>query len=174
MVATVFPRRMKYSCALVVLLLAVSWMYFFFPGPPTLTLVHVNGEEQQTVAAIPVTAGSRFTIQYIHSVDRLPVHETFLVDDEYRLLLAEFRFISLGAGMGDIGGDIVYDGRWTVVENVRKELTSFHLRVSGITEQTLLIGDRAIELAEIAPESRLLKFEIRRSPRAYLMLRGED
>ncbi|MCL0030057.1 DUF1850 domain-containing protein [Dehalococcoidia bacterium] len=172
MIVAAFRKRRKYPCALGVLLLAASWMYFFFPGPPTLTVVHRNGETQETVAAIPVTAGSRFTIQYIHSVDRLPVHETFLVNDEYSLLLSEFRFITLGAGMGDSGGDIVYDGRWTVVENIRKELTSFHLRVSSITEQTLLIGDREIKLAEIAPESGLLKFEVRRSPRAYLMLRG--
>jgi len=166
-------QQRKCACILFagVLLLVTACIYFFFPGH-TLTITHLDGDKQEAVAVIPVTAGSRFTIQYIHSVDRLPVHETFLVDDEYNLLLIEFRFITLGAGMGDAGGDIVYDGRWTVVENIRKELTSFHLRVSGITEQTLLIDDRAIKLAEIAPESGLLKFEVRKSPRAYLMLRG--
>ncbi|MBT9165734.1 MAG: hypothetical protein DDT25_00389 [Chloroflexi bacterium] len=171
MVAAAFRKRRKYSCALGVLLLVASGAYFLFPVP-TLAIIHLDGERQESVAAIPVTAGSWFTIQYIHSVDRLPIHETFLVDDEYGLLLSEFRFIALGAGMGDGGGDIVFDGRWTVVENIRKELTSFHLRVSSITEQTLLIGDREIKLAEIAPESGLLKFEIRRGSRAYLMLRG--
>ncbi len=172
MVAAAFRRRRECFYVLGMLLLVASGIYFFFPGPPVLTIIHLDGERQESVAAIPVTAGSWFTIQYIHSVDRLPIHETFLVDDEYGLLLSEFRFIALGAGMGDGGGDIVFDGRWTVVENIRKELTSFHLRVSSITEQTLLIGDREIKLAEIAPESGLLKFEIRRGSRAYLMLRG--
>jgi len=172
MVAVAFRGRRKYACALGVLLLVASYMHLFSYGPPRLMIVQLNGERRQTVATIPVTEGSRFTIQYIHSVDRLPVHETFLVDDQYRLLLSEFRFISLGVGMADIGGDILFDGRWTVVKNIRKELTSFLLRVSGITEQTLRIGDREIKLAEIAPEGGLLKFEIGRSPISYLMLWG--
>ncbi|GAI84576.1 unnamed protein product, partial [marine sediment metagenome] len=39
---------------------------------------------------------------------------------------------------------------------------------------TLFIDSRVIKLADIAPESGLLKFEIRKSPRVYIMLKGKD
>lgn len=147
--------------------------YLLFPVP-TLTVGSFSAENGEPVMVVPLSRGGEFTIKYIHSVDRLPIYERFIVDDEYNLLLSEVGFIALGAGMADSGGKLVYDGQWTLIKDMDRELPSFYLRVSSIGEQTLFIDGRVIKLADIAPESGRLKFEIRKNPRVYLMLKGED
>ncbi len=175
MIAVPFRQQKRHVLVLltVVSLLAALCLYFFFPTP-TLMVMNLSGDRQEAVIVIPVSKGSQFTIQYIHSKDMLPVHEVFLVDDKYNLLLSEERFIMLGAGMGESEGELVYEGQWTVVRNINREASPFYLRVSSIAEQKLVIDDRVIKLWEIAPESGRLKFEIRKIPRVYLILRGED
>lgn len=142
--------------------------YLLFPVP-TLTITNLCGEREKSSVAIPVSKGDKFTIKYTHSVDKLPVYESFLVNDKYNIVLSEIGFIMLGAGMSDSGDELVYDGEWTIVKNINKEMAPFCVRVSRIGEQTLFIDKRVIKLVEITPESGSLKFEIRKTPRIYLM-----
>lgn len=159
------------SLALFVLLLIALSFYFFSPVL-NLTVAHLENETEKPLLVIPVVAGDKFTIRYIHSVDRLPVYETFIVNDDHNLLLSEVRFIMLGAGMIDWGGELVYNGEWTILRNINRPVPSFRLRVSGIGEQTLLLKDKVVKLSNVAPESGILKFEIRRSPRVILTIKG--
>lgn len=167
------PRRNKYFLVLLMVFVTALSFYFFFPTP-SLTITGVYGDKEKPLVIIPVSKGTEFTIKYIHSVDRLPVYETFLINDDHNLLLSEVRFIMLGAGMSDSGGQLVYDGKWTIIRNINKEVTSFYLRVSAVGEQTLFINSKVIKLTEITPESGSLKFEIRKGPRLYLRLKGEN
>ncbi len=141
-----------------------------------MTIAYLEEGRERPLLVIPVSLGDKFTIKYIHSVDRLPIYETFLIggDNHHDFLLSEVRFIMLGAGMGDWGGELIYNGEWTVLRNINKRLSSFCLRVSAIGEQTLIVGDKVIKLRDIVPESSILKFEIKRSPRIYLTLKGES
>ncbi len=165
-------RPKKYVFILLVaVLLLVACAYFLFPVP-ALTIVNLDGEREEHRVMVRVSAGDRFTIRYIHSVDRLPVYESFFVDHGHRLFLSETRFLMMGAGMSDSEGELGYDGQWTIIRNINREVSPFRLRVSSIAEQTLFINDRVIKLKEIAPESGVLKFEVRRIPIAYLTLAG--
>lgn len=167
-------RAKRYVLILLVALsLLIVFACFLFPVPAFI-IVNLDGEREETRAIVRVSAGSGFTIRYIHSVDRLPVYESFFVDDDHRLLLSETRFLMLGAGMSDSEGELVFDGPWTIVRSINREVSPFHLRVSSIAEQTLLINDRVIKLKDIAPEGGLLKFEVRHIPIGRLILAGAN
>lgn len=164
------PKRYVFIL-LVALSLLIACAYFLFPVP-ALIIVNLDGERAEIRAMVRVSDGSGFTIRYIHSVDRLPVYESFFVDHDHRLLLSETRFLMLGAGMSDSEGELGFDGQWTIIRNINREVSPFHLRVSSIAEQTLLVNGRVIKLNDIAPESGLLKFEVRRISIARLILAG--
>ena len=53
---------------------------------------------------LPLEAGERFTLHYMHSVENAPIWETHSVDGDGRIYIEEERYLKFGAGMGRMPG----------------------------------------------------------------------
>ncbi|GAB6063993.1 DUF1850 domain-containing protein [Deferrisoma palaeochoriense] len=117
--------------ALAGLFAAGLWAWAAGPGGVELTVVPVRGGPPLWTALLD--PGERFTIHYVHSVDRKPIWEVHAVDAGGRIFVEDERFVMIGAGMGDLPGR----GRWTgagglqVIEGMHYPVGQFVLRVGS-------------------------------------------
>ncbi len=102
------------------------------PGGLELTVTPVGGGEPLFLA--PLEPGERFTLRYVHSVDRQPVWEEHSADARGRIFIEEERLVMFGAGMGELPGRGRLGGRGNlqVIEDMHDLLGEFVLRVGSV------------------------------------------
>jgi hypothetical protein len=137
--------------------LLVGGWYLATPATLELRIEPVEGGFPLLVA--PLEVGEKFTLNYIHSVDREPIWEVHSVDRSGKIFIEEERFVMVGAGMGDLPGR----GRWTgheglqVIKDMHYPLGEFVLRIgSPGVDHTILWRDTLTNLSTMAAGSAVL------------------
>jgi len=131
-------------------------------SPPQLVVSDFSTHE--IIAVLPVEAGDKFTIRYIHSVDKTPIFEEFRLDLKQGLVLEKTWFTMFGAGLGHWPGhgDLHQDKEWISIDNIEQPLGSFILRIGALSVgHTIIYHDREINLSRRAAGVRAL-IEFRR------------
>jgi hypothetical protein len=107
-----------------------------------------------------------FSISFVHSVNKRPVHDTLRVAGD-GLVIVKSRFDAFGAGMPEATTDqgnlrMLPDGwlEWTV----NRAVPEVALRVGRVANHTLRLKGRDVPLAELAPPGAALAFRARRAP----------
>lgn len=107
----------------------------------------------------PLETGERFTLRYIHSVDREPIWEVHSVDSAGQIFIEEERFIMVGAGMGELPGR----GHWTgngelqAIEGMHYPIGTFVLRIgSPGVDHTVLWRNTQTNLTAMAAGTAVL------------------
>jgi hypothetical protein len=103
--------------------------------------------------------GERFTLRYVHSVDRSPVWEEHSVDRNGTIYIQGERFVMFGAGMGhwEGHGTLTSRGPYQVIENIHKPLGHFVLRVgSENVDHTIIWRGQPVHLSKLAPGQAVL------------------
>ena len=111
------------------------------------------------IAVFDVKAGDKFTIRYIHSVDKTPVFEEFRLDREKGLVLEKTWFTMFGAGLGHWPGhgDLSQDAEWITIDNIEQPLGSFILRIGSLSVgHTIIYREQETNLSRLAPGVRAL------------------
>jgi hypothetical protein len=109
--------------------------------------------------SLPLTAGERFTLRYLHSVNGTPVWEEHYADATGDIYLSEERCIIFGAGMGHWPGHGTLVGRDSlqVIEHIDRRLGEFVVRVGDHTcAQTIVCGEHSLRLSDLAPDQAVL------------------
>ena len=122
-------------------------------------LVVSNFSTHETIAALPVEAGDRFTIRYIHSVDKTPIFEEFRLDLKQGLVLEKTWFTMFGAGLGHWPGHgrLTQNKDWITIDDIERPLGSFILRIGALSVgHTIIYHNREINLSRRAPGVRAL------------------
>ncbi len=122
------------------------------PGGVEVDVTPVQGGPDLWVALL--TPGERFTLRYVHSVDRQPIWEVHSVDAWGALFVEEERFVMVGAGMGDLPGRGRWDGADGLqsIRDMHYRLGEFVLRIgSPGVDHTLLWRNTATSLSARAP-----------------------
>ncbi|MCD6269123.1 MAG: DUF1850 domain-containing protein [Deltaproteobacteria bacterium] len=125
----------------------------------TTQLVVSNFSTAEIIAILPVSAGEKFTIRYIHSVDKTPIFEEFRLDLKQGLVLEKTWFTMFGAGLGHWPGhgDLSQDKEWITIDNIEQPLGSFILRIGALSVgHTIIYHNREINLSRRAPGVRAL------------------
>ena len=126
-------------------------------NPPQLVISNFSTTE--IIAALPVTAGEKFILRYIHSVDKTPIFEEFRLDLKQGLVLEKTWFTMFGAGLGHWPGhgDLSQNKEWITIDNIEQPLGSFILRIGALSVgHTIIYHDREINLSRRAPGVRVL------------------
>lgn len=107
------------GCAAVLVLLA-------WPRTPALAV------ETRAGVAGYLPTGDGFTLRFVHSVDRLPVEDTYQVRDG-SLVLTSTRLIQFGAGMGQVSDAGVgrADGPWWRIDELDRPVGDLTVRVGS-------------------------------------------
>ena len=127
------------------------------PGGLELRITPVG--KSDPLLALPLEAGERFTLHYMHSVENAPIWETHSVDGEGRIYIEEERYLKFGAGMGRMPGigRMVHRGPHEVIENMHMATGDFVLRIGspGVDHTVLWRGTRT-NLSALAPHGAVL------------------
>jgi hypothetical protein len=159
-------RYLSISAAAAVLAAAA-----FFPLGPCLALRASDGRALAFLALDRRTP--RFEIAYRHSVARLPAVEYFRASNR-ELELYKTAYQGLGAGLpfGDEGGTVSLQDGWILIEGLRRRFPAVTLSPMPLTEHSLRVGGRKVDLAALSASRALTLRLERRSLVSRLVLRG--
>jgi hypothetical protein len=107
----------------------------------------------------------RFQVAYRHSVARLPAIEYFRPAPGGGLELYKTAYQGLGAGLpfGEEGGTVRLEDGWILIEGLRRRFPAVTLSPMPLTEHSLRIGGRQVDLAALSG-SRALTLRVERKP----------
>ena len=163
----VLPRTSKFAwtaglaAGLIFLLLLPAGLSRAADGRPR--LVVSDFDHGGIIVSLKVKSGDRFTIRYIHSVDKKPIFEQFRLDPERGLVLEKTWFRMFGAGLGHWPGhgQLTQKDGWITIDKMNYALGNFILRIgSPGVDHTILYRQQEINLSALAPGRRaLVEFE---------------
>lgn len=109
----------------------------------------------------PIEASTRFTVEWIHSVELTPWRETFRPRWPKGIELVETSFRSYGVGVpSNIGRQTkVIDG-WVVASGISQIRNSVVYLISRPDYQ-LIIGDRTIPMQQIVPKDASVEIMVK-------------
>ncbi|MEA3333904.1 MAG: DUF1850 domain-containing protein [Pseudomonadota bacterium] len=122
-------------------------------------LIVSNFSTAEVIASLKIKSGDRFTIRYIHSVDKTPIFEEFRLDRKKGLVLEKTWFTMFGAGLGHWPGhgDLSQNSKWITIDNIEQPLGSFILRIGSLSVgHTIIYREQEINLSRLAPGTRAL------------------
>jgi hypothetical protein len=95
-------------------------------------------------------ANRDFRIEYLHSVERTPISETYTVAANGEITVREMRFRSGGAGLPSSG--YVREGDWFVLRRVNRRVGVLALQLGRGASHVVIVGSRAFALGPMVPK----------------------
>ena len=151
--------RLRFGAGIIFAFLLVSGIVVWWLSRPCLYIV----SENHVFYDAPVAQNARFSTRFIHSVQKTPVLENFIVDVEtVEIILDSTRYESFNAGLPFLQSDGVFirkDG-YFLIENMNRRFPSVVMRTGMGTKLTLFVDDREIRFYETIPDGSAVKFYI--------------
>ena len=141
------------------LLAASVLVLLWFATRPCVAVLSENG----ILASCPAEAGTEFSTRFIHSVQKTPVEEFFVVNDAQNgFVLRKTRYQSFGVGLPFLStdGEFRREGEYFVMEGMDRPMREILLRPGVSTELTLFLADERISLYERVPLGSLVRVAI--------------
>ncbi|MFC6732671.1 MULTISPECIES: DUF1850 domain-containing protein [unclassified Haladaptatus] len=115
----------------------------------SVTVLHIqDARTDETVGVERVEPGQEIALHYIHSFDKTPIREVYVIrDGKLVQIREEFQFYAIGLEYTERDQERV--GNFTVL-HMEREFDSFVLRVATYTNQSLVIGDQEKPLTAYA------------------------
>jgi len=120
-------------------------------------LVVRDAKTGQTLEIGPISEGETFELDFIHSVDKLPVQD-FFVCRNGALILEQTRCLSFGAGLGYAGqGELKGENGWNIIDNMDRQVGTLPLRVGTVADHTIVYRGEKFHLVRyFAPKSLVM------------------
>ncbi|SIR63348.1 hypothetical protein SAMN05421858_3024 [Haladaptatus litoreus] len=125
------------------------------------TVLHIqDARTGETTGVERIDPGQEFAIHYIHSFDKTPIHEVYVIrDGKIVQIREEFQYFAIGLEYTERDQERV--GNFTVL-HMERAFDSFSLRVATYTNQSLVIGDERTPLTDYAERWDTLTFSAER------------
>jgi hypothetical protein len=133
-------------------------------GAPHRHLLVEDVEQGRTLHRERVWPGAVFTLDYVHSSERVPVRGTFRIEREGALTVVETAFAGFGPGLPQLGsGDDWRVEHGMIVHRPRGEpLAELRLRVTPVARQRLTTpSGRALDLPALIAPGRAILVSVR-------------
>lgn len=155
-------RRRNVFFSLIVILMAVLFIVFYMTAPLHISVSDMGTDE--ILYSTGIEDGARFSVEYIHSVERSPVKEIFEVrgTDIYTM---ESHTESFGAGM-PYEGDVmeIEDGKFIISEiNRPVHGGTLRIRPSSVFPHHIIIGEDDLLISEPPFKGRNLEVNVTRA-----------
>ncbi|MBN1829022.1 MAG: DUF1850 domain-containing protein [Deltaproteobacteria bacterium] len=108
--------------------------------------------EEKVLLSLPVHSGDHFYLDYTHSSDHTPIHDTFVIEEGGTIILLQEEFDWYGAGLEFHPGakaSISLEGKRTRV-TMHRPFPNFLLRVGRVAGHRITCNDRVVPLQSIA------------------------
>lgn len=157
----IFRLHLKKILVLATAVIMAIAVYLFLGSRFSFLVLEIP-ETGEIVWAAPLSRDEHFQLRYIHSVDLLPVYDTY-TGDNMQLVLVETRFRSWGAGLGYMNeGVLSGENGWTVIKAMQRQVGTVPLRVGTIAEHTLLYRGKEFRLRDYVPAQTLVHIRLRK------------
>jgi len=156
----------KRSKLLIVGVILLSIILFYFLTPLSMLEV-LEIKNNRTILIIPFNTNDQFTIRIIHSCAKTPYLVTYGINSENEIIILEAKFQSTGGGFPEDTKGFVSGRKYFKVNYKNKIINSFLMRVSALSEDTLIIKDREMPLYKVVKEGDLIKFKVSKHPRIF-------
>ncbi len=146
--------RLRFSLSIVAVLLVIA-LLFFMKGKQSDALefgLLVENKKQEVLFSHPLEKDDQFSIEYIHSVEKTAVRETYIVNDEGELLQVETSYSGWGVGLADpfYHRDHYYDHNDKMLHiHLDRTLSAIRQYTSALSKHTLIINNQKILLHEL-------------------------
>lgn len=100
----------------------------------------------------------RFSIEYVHSVNKTRVVEEFRVDNDNRLALKAVRYSSLGVGMpySPEEGTLAHENGEYILAGLNRVFQQIPLQVSPIPQYAVSVDGHSLHLSQTAGEGEIV------------------
>lgn len=151
--------------ATAVLVIAVAMLgLLFFPWHGSLTLRDYNSGS--VIARYSIEPGESFSVEFIHSVNKTPVRDIYVVCDDGLLRSTACVYYGFGAGVQtqlNDGESLRYEDGAMIIENINKYYSELLYGVSRSSTHVLRIGDEEIFLPALLERDTIVIIEFSRS-----------
>ena len=113
--------------------------------------------KEKTLITFLAAPDRRFSLNFIHSVQKTPVHEFFFISSDNKLVLDKTTYHSLGVGLPfseENGNFLNKNGEFIL--NMHREFESIPIRVSPIPKHSISVGGKDYPLLKFAEPEDLL------------------
>lgn len=111
-----------------------------------------NAEKMEVLIDLPAQVSDQFYLHYIHSSDKTPIWDTFIIEENGRFVLIEEAYAWYGAGLEfqnhrDV--QLTHEGPWMKVR-LNRPFHSLSIRVGRVAQQVFIFRDQSIHLNRLA------------------------
>ena len=161
-------KRKITAAAVILLILAAAAFHFLFPflrdgrfAKAEHFLVLRDGHTDKEITRYPFSPDDRFSIEFIHSVNKSPVIDVYEVREGH-IFVVETVYYHFGAGVPtelNEGETLTYgeDGSM-IISGIDKSVDPLYYIVGTVSDHTLSIGGSSISLRNLCGKNRLVKF----------------
>lgn len=133
-------------------------LFFLLAGSdlPSLTL-YVQGQENKVIyVSTPVVEGDRLTLSWIHSVEKTPWEETYIVLKDGVMLLEETVFHSFGAGVPHEKGTMTVEDGQIVARGMNDQVDALKwIHSHSVHFQLNINGERVFTGADLPHHEKI-------------------
>ncbi|MEW6065885.1 hypothetical protein P378_00830 [Desulforamulus profundi] len=141
-------------------LVSIILLTFLFVPLPTLLMSSQQGEP---VLLLPVLFDKSFTIEYIHSVNKTPVQEHFVLVPGNDLLLTSTTFKALGIGtpfLPEEGRLENHNGVY-VLSGLDRRFKEINLAFTPLTGHALVYRGQRFDFKDYFPAGSLIRLQVK-------------
>ncbi|MGD8563573.1 MAG: DUF1850 domain-containing protein [Desulfarculaceae bacterium] len=120
-----------------------------------------NLSKNRTISCWPIEPGERFSFMYVHSVQKTPVFEDYVLDQKGQVLLVETRVQSFGYGMPKPkqGDDYELIDGFFVIRFKDRQLGRLLIRVNFVRVMTISLRDKSLDLRDVGQGGDLIQIQ---------------
>ena len=161
-------ERARYRARFLLLFTAAFCALLWAATRPRVAVIAESG----LLASCPADAGTELSTRFIHSVQKTPVEEFFIINDTRDgFILKKTRYRSFGVGLPFLNSDGSFrrEGDDFVMDDMNRPMREIDLRPGVSTELTLFLPNETIPLYKRVPLGTLVRVTI--MPRWQLWIR---
>lgn len=139
--------------------LAGALFFIFCVYYMTRPILLVEGNDK-VLFTVTAEAGMQFSTRFIHSVQKTPVEEYFIVNEDCSgFILKSTRYQSFGVGLPFLESDGTFrrEGDSFVMDNLNRPIKILELRPGVGTELSITINGQNLRLYEMVPIGSLVR-----------------
>ncbi len=157
------PLKVKLLTAAALLVAAAVIVIFALNQSKSLVLQ--DRKTGEIYAEYPISRGERFSVEFIHSVNKTPVRDIYEVRKGGEIYVVETDYFGFGAGVQtelNPGETLEYgeDGSMQV-KNINILIPNLTYVVGTVSDHTLRIGDEAVSLRELCGRNSSVTFTVK-------------
>lgn len=133
-------------------------------GDDGVKLVLCYSENDEVIKTFDVEEGDEFSVEFIHSVNKSPVKEVYVIRDG-KIFADRLIYATFGAGMPtqpEEGQTLGYDDNGNMIlSGINAEREVVYCVVGTVHDHILTIGGESISLTELCGKNAVVYFELR-------------